>query len=126
MWRANACPLWLFAPLASRLVWNGMGQALAFLRLLVLGLGDTLAFCSQMLSQDASGVGKFLAWMEVWRLKGTLCLGAGLVLPSPILLRVLAARHGAGAVMPVPWYFRSLATALRPCCLICHKFISVP
>lgn len=75
MWRANACPLWLFAPLASRLVWNGMGQALAFLRLLVLGLGDTLAFCSQMLSQDASGVGKFLAWMEVWRLKGTLCLG---------------------------------------------------
>lgn len=30
MWRANACPSWLFAPLAGRLVWDGMGQALAF------------------------------------------------------------------------------------------------
>lgn len=75
MWRANACPLWLFAPLASRLVWNGMGQALAFLRVLVLGLGDVLTFCSQLLSSDPSGVGKLLAWMKVWRLKGVLCFG---------------------------------------------------
>lgn len=31
MWRANACPLWLFAPLAGWLVWNRMEQALVFL-----------------------------------------------------------------------------------------------
>lgn len=75
MWRANACPSWLFAPLASRLVWNGMGQALAFLRVLVLGLGDILTFCSHLPSSGASGAGRFLAWIPVWRLKGILCLG---------------------------------------------------
>lgn len=47
--------LWLFAPLAGRLVWNGMGQALDFLRVLGLGLGDILTFCSPTLSSDASG-----------------------------------------------------------------------
>lgn len=41
MWRANACPLWLFAPLASRLVWDGMGQALAFFGVWVPGVEKT-------------------------------------------------------------------------------------
>lgn len=50
----------------------------------------------------------------------------GTVLASilPFLLHDLAARHRAGAVMPVPWYFRSSAAALQPCCLVCHKFSS--
>lgn len=47
-------------------------------------LGDILTFCFQLFFSDASGVGKFLAWMEVWRLKGISRLrgGSGSPLPS--------------------------------------------
>jgi hypothetical protein len=39
MWRANACPSWLFALPAGRSVWGGMGQALAFLGVWAPALG---------------------------------------------------------------------------------------
>lgn len=58
MWRANACPSWLFAPLAGRLAWNGMGQALAFLvsRYLVLGTFElSVPGCLPQMPQEQAG-----------------------------------------------------------------------
>lgn len=81
MWRANACPLWLFALLASQLVWNGMGQALAFLRVLVLGLGDILTFCSPLLFLKCLGGRQVTILDESLEVKGYPVFGGPVLVP---------------------------------------------
>lgn len=77
MWRANACPLWLFAPLASWLVWDGMEQALAFLGVRVPGLEDILTSFILFPAgfPKCFRIGQVSSLDGVLGLKGILCLG---------------------------------------------------
>lgn len=122
MWRANACPCGSLPRWPAG--WCGTGWDRPLPSFESWGHFNFLFPATFLRCLRVEG---FPAWMEVSGLKGISCLGGQFCFPpSPVLLRDLAARHGAGALTPVPWYFRSSATALRPCCLLCHEFISVP
>lgn len=91
MWRANACPLWLFALLSSRLVWYGMGQALAFFGAWVPGVEDILTSFILSLAGPLKcpGSGQVSTLDGGLGLKGIPCLGASSGSPSSLSLHDL-------------------------------------